>query len=340
MNYPVITSDQVHALNTLAQKVDPRLFWCCNYEPTFPYAISEDARFAHSVQDLYKFTVDTGGIISEFSNICENKAFPNHISNDVRMLVDTVKMLRHYTDHNNHLANGYIEKHRIAECQKWILKHAGTGIPGTQEDFAKLNHELDRIAQQLLKYSKEMIQFAIDHPDSNTVNRWQVYILSWYSNPSHFDVYQGYLIDVYLSKASTKRPQVKNLPLCKLQQKTNRWISSRVDQLEQNIRDQKTKIATVKMNLKRLPQEQRKQAVSIISEFESQLELMEKEYEPYYRKDSDVNIFKRELKTQLQTTIQLLEEKGETFSLLPQDLIPKDIARIFKDVPSLDNDFM
>ena len=67
---------------------------------------------------------------------------------------------------------------------------------------------------------------------------------------------------------------------------------------------------------------------------------MEKEYEPYYRKDSDVNIFKRELKTQLQTTIQLLEERGETFSLLPQDLIPKDIARIFEDVPSPDNDFM
>ena len=185
-----------------------------------------------------------------------------------------------------------------------------------------------------------MIQFAIDHPDSNTVNRWQAYILSWYSNPAHFDVYQGYLIDVYLGKASQKHPQVKNLPLYKLQQKTNRWISSRVDQLDQNIRDRKPQIAIAKMNLKKLPQEQRKQAVSIISEFESQLELMEKEYEPYYRKDSDVNIFKRELKTQLQTTIQLLEERGETFSLLPQDLIPKDIARIFEDVPSPDNDFM
>lgn len=340
MSYPVITSDQVHALNTLAQKVAPRLFWCCNYEPTFPYAISEDARFAHTVQDLYKFTLDTGGIISEFSNICANKAFPNNISNDVRALVDTVKMLRHYIDHNNHPANGYIEKHRIAECQKWILKQAGTEMPGTQEDFAKLNRELDNIAQQLLKHSEEMIRFAIDHPDPNTVNRWQAHILSWYSNPAHFDVYQGYLIDVYLSKASTKRPQVKNLPLYKLQQKTNRWISSRVDQLDRNIRDQRSKIATVRMNLKKLPQEQRKQVANIISEYEAQLERMEEEYEPYCHKDNDVTIFKRELRTQLQTTIQLLEEKGETFSLLPQDLIPKDIARIFKDVPSLDNDFM
>lgn len=79
----------------------------------------------------------------------------------------------------------------------------------------------------------------------------------------------------------------------------------------------------------------------VVPKFESELERKEGEYKPYrYAEEKDIKVFMKELPKQLKITIQLLEEKGESFSLLAQDLIPKDITRIFKGVPSPDNDFM
>ena len=339
MSYPIITSDQVNALNDKAAKVNPKLFWCCNYEPTFPFAISEDARFLASIQDLYKFSVDTGGMLKHFDKIYIQ--FPRSIQEKAIKKVELVEMLRHFFDHNNHNENGLIEERRIDDFKHWLRSIVGKDSPETPEDFGKLNNILCTLAQDLIDLSDQMIQFAIDNPSSKAITLWQNHILAWYSNPSHFDIYHGYLMSAYISKAARTRPRTASLPLHRIKGKVNGWISARVDRLDLDIQDLEQSIARVKANLKKLDPEQRKLVEdTLLPQQEAKLRIMRDEFQPYLSSsDSDFSIFKKSLKNQLENTIAIAKSQGNSINLLPQHLFQEDISRVFANVSSPDGDF-
>ena len=71
-----------------------------------------------------------------------------------------------------------------------------------------------------------------------------------------------------------------------------------------------------------------------LDRLESELDLLVEKYG-----GDPVKYFYRNLENQLRETMDSLDQCGNSYTLLPQDLIQEDIARIFNGVPSPEGDF-
>ena len=112
MNTPVISAETANRLNRLVQtQIDSRLFLFCNYEPTHSYTISEDAQFLTAVQDLYKFAIDSSGILQYYYRYVPKA--DQYQFKPLSGILDKIKALRSVIDHNQSAANGMVEQNLI-----------------------------------------------------------------------------------------------------------------------------------------------------------------------------------------------------------------------------------
>lgn len=154
MNTPVISAETANRLNRLVQtQIDSRLFLFCNYEPTHSYTISEDAQFLTAVQDLYKFAIDSSGILQYYYRYVPKA--DQYQFKPLSGILDKIKALRSVIDHNQSAANGMVEQNLIQICATWVERvrtqyDAGfynfdRGIDTNGQRSCTVCRELDRI---------------------------------------------------------------------------------------------------------------------------------------------------------------------------------------------------
>ena len=66
MRNPVICSEEAEKLNKRIQLLDKRLFLFCHYEPV-SFALSEDGYYMESVDNLYKFAIDSSYLLKNIT---------------------------------------------------------------------------------------------------------------------------------------------------------------------------------------------------------------------------------------------------------------------------------
>lgn len=340
MNYPVITVNQAEALNDHARKISPELFWTCNYEPTEAFALSEDARYLANIQDLYKFAVDSGGLLKRFKYIVV--ACPQRLQQRAMTQVEKVEMLRHAIDHNTSVQNGMVEKARIDAYRLWVRTIVEKNQPDCLADFEKLNSELQALANELLSVSSEMITYANTVENNQlTVQKWRQEILDWYGASAHYDIYEGQLINAYIANSVLKRPNIINLPMFKLRKKVKAWIESRPDYLQDCIDNMSNQLDELRSKVAKADAEKRRKFKDTYEpNILAKISQLQNDLNPYCSSDRpDYSIFKDNLKIQMRCTLEALLSENRDFSLLPGDFLQEDIRRTFDGVPSPENDF-
>lgn len=158
MNTPVISAETANRLNRLVQtQIDSRLFLFCNYEPTHSYTISEDAQFLTAVQDLYKFAIDSSGILQYYY-----RYVPKADQYQFKLLsgiLDKIKALRSVIDHNQSAANGMVEQNLIQICATWVERVLGKSEPNMMQDFTILTAELTQMGKDLVQFAENWIVY-------------------------------------------------------------------------------------------------------------------------------------------------------------------------------------
>lgn len=358
MSGPILTAKHAADLNKLVQRlVDPRLYLLCNYEPTIRHAISEDGRYLLNIQDLYKFAIDSSGIIKQYRKIIpyddQRQFYP------LLQLLDQIGAFRTVFDHNISDNDGQISVNEMARYTTWVRSVIGKPNPETVDDYKTLNQGLSDMATKLLFFLEKFIRRASTIPDrKSVVSRWIDMTLYWYSNNTKTDIYKGNLIGAYIANSKAADTNTDdNYWLKGISRKVRRWIEDALPYPLQSKIDQTTlaieefndilngKNARFEKRRCELSSEQEKEIMenirSALGEKRQELNQLQNELRLLEEKigSDPIKYFYRNLEKQLRETMDCLEHDDISYTLLPQDLIQEDIARIFCDVPSPEGDF-
>lgn len=314
-------------LNQLVQsKLSRRLFLCCNFNPNSVAGLSDDGKYYPAILNLYNLAFDSSCIIKNLSKMSAPKIYVEKSTYEkLRYTLDTIKCLRSRVGHNNSYCDGHREAENIEQYQNWVKRHIGKESPDCAEDYTSLLGGLLTLGNDLFETVKEYIIVASNSPDKNSiVVEWESLIIDWYSGKNvKRDIFLGELENEYLARAGQTSMQ-------KLDFYTSRWIQNYY-----------TKEGALH-NLQRLLGEnldlKTKQAISNkIRERENcifeEIRTMEKQFgnnAPYCFRD---RLF-AELSEELHNTLL-----SEQCSLLPDDLLQRQIQKMFAGVSSLDGHF-
>lgn len=367
----VVTAQDADKLNKKVQQlIDPRLFVCCNFEPTPCLAVSEDGKYLIGIQDLYKFFIDSSCIVKNYYRLIP-PTFKSRFF-EIEKRLHEIEMLRAVTDHNQSDENGWLERERLDAHQKWMLTVLGKPAAETVEDFAVLNRQLEVIAKSLLAQVDSWIVFVSQQPDrAAIVDKWIETTLYWYSHNTKVDFYKGQLIDVYMANAG-RRGVINTSRYTRMQiyGSINRWIRAAlfhdidadIEEKRENLRkaervwNQVTKpdetqraVLAALDAAKRQALESRLQACVDACKAEWDRTIDEKEMlerriwgknSGAVKKDSQcTQYFLGQLQTYLRETMARMESAQMAYTLLPQDLMQQDIAFRFDGVASPDGHF-
>ena len=358
MSDSILTTKHAEDLNKLVQSlIDSRLFLLCNYEPTIRHAISEDGEYLLNIQDMYKFAIDSSCIIKQYRRILPQS---DHWQfSDLRKLLDQISTFRAVFDHNISDKDGQLSMDEMALYVTWVRSAIGKSAPQTMDDFKILNQKLADMAAELLQSLERFIRCASRISDKRSVvGSWIDITLYWYSNNTKTDIYKGNLISAYIanSKASGTNTDVVYWRRG-ASRKVCRWIEealcypiqSKIDQANKEIGYIKDildgKLPRFEDACRKLPsakaEEMLNQFRRSLSEKQQELSRLECELELLVEKfgGDPVKYFYRNLENQLRETIGSLDQADISYTLLPQDLIQEDIARVFRGVPSPEHDF-
>ena len=355
---PIISADEAQRLNLLfQQKVDPRLFLFCNYEPTIPRPISEDGAFYVNVQDLYKFAIDSGCIAKGYSRYLADNHDPNFRS--MGEILEQIKTLRSIVDHNQNEINGKNDKEMLSGYHRWMIEVIGKDFPESTQDFQSINRKLKSMATSLLSYLEKFVNAVGSAPNKQAlVNQMIDHIMYWYSNNTQTHIYEGQLQDAYLYRASAAgKSYVSRKPARVLRTKVGKWIEAAqlfvYTQKQDELTRQKTGIqgsfsqvgAPNNPFSSLISEEDRKK---LLTNLNQQLEKCEQEIEENEKKLDACRtkidgkpyayLFKI-LPSQLKETMDRLDKQGVPYTLLPQDLMQEDIEYRFAGVASPEYDF-
>lgn len=358
MNGPILTADHAWDLNKLVRDlIDPRLFLLCNYEPTIRHVIGEDGRYLLNIQDLYKFAIDSSCIIKQYYRIVPQSLKGQF--NRLRTLLDHISMFRTVFDHNVSAMDGQLSAEHLDSYSAWVHATIGKSAPETMDDFKVLNQKLADMAEELRRLLDKFIRCVSRMPDQAKVIRiWTDMTLHWFCNNTKTDIYKGHLISAYIANARAANRDTPNLYRPWVAgKKVSRWIEQalfhpvqkEIDQISGQIRfyedmlnGQNPMYEAMRVNM---TQEKAKEAEN---QFRLTIQQKQQELDRWEREKQDlqsrigpdaVGYFYRNLEHQLRDTIESLEQDGVRYTLLPQDLMQEDIARIFGTVPSPDGDF-
>ena len=349
MNTPVIPAATAQRLNRLVQNiVNPHLFLFCNYEPTLSYAISEDAQFLTTIQDLYKFTIDSSCILKNYYRYVLRA--DRYRFKQLSKMIDQIKANRAVVDHNQSPDNGRVEQNLLQTYIAWVRSVLGKTEPTTLDDFAALNAELAQMGNELVRLTEDWISYIgrkADADKAKDTEEWTKSTLWWYCHNSKAEIYKGQLMDAYLARTSAAGRNI-NILNYQLQRKVNNWIcyayffplSTEIERLKDDI----TKLESMLQNsavCAQLSVEQQQLLLRKREEYGQQLATKNKEIA-----DLQVRIngkpdeyFYRNLETQLHHTLAALEANQISYTLLPQDLLQEDIQLFFGSIPSPEGDF-
>ncbi len=226
MKHPLLTDKDAERLNcSVQEKIDKTLFLCCNYSPTKSYAYSEDGYFITSVQDLYKFVIDTSCVINHWYMYIPY--YERYKFKKLDMLLNEISMLRSVIDHNQSELNGESEKECLEKYQAWLTHFLGKCEPSEPEDFAKLNQRLSYTAKEIITQLDEFIDCVSRSPDKEEhINLWKQKTFEWYSSNTKTSMYWSFLQMEYLSRAKKNKKDISGRDL---NRKVNAWISKAVE---------------------------------------------------------------------------------------------------------------
>ena len=300
MNNPIISAQTAEEINEKVQRlIDPKLFLFCNYSPTRVYSFSEDGAYLVAIQDLYKFAIDTSPILKKIHIILPKGSV--YQFQDLKRSIECVDMLRSVLDHSQNILNGLEQKKRLDEFLLWQQSVLHTNSePQTNEDFAKLYAELERIAQTLLAQVDKLVRMIAALPlkeKEESVRKWIDILLAWYGSNTKTEIYKGILADLYISKAQVANPYfLDNIGSSNnIYRKIGSWIGEMMPDYAKD-----------------------------------------GSWSP--NKES-VNASYKALADMLKETFDELVAEGEEFTLLPQDFLYLDAEKRFDLVPSPENDW-
>lgn len=358
MSGSILTAKHAEELNILVQKlIDPRLYLLCNYEPTIRHVISEDGRYLLNIQDLYKFAIDSSCIIKQYRRIIPQSDHRQFAQ--LRKLLDQISTFRTVFDHNISDKDGQLSVDEMASYMAWVRTTIGKSAPEEEDDYKTLNQKLSDMATELLRLLEKFIHSASKIPDRRSVvQSWIDITLYWYSNNSKTDIYKGNLIGAYIANSKAADTNTDDMYWLRgTPRKVCRWIEEALfypiqskigkttkevgylnDILEGKLprfEDARRKLSPAKaeemLNQFRQSLKEKQQE---LDRLESELDLLVEKYG-----GDPVKYFYRNLENQLRETMDSLDQCGNSYTLLPQDLIQEDIARIFNGVPSPEGDF-
>lgn len=354
MSAPLITEQDAVRLNERVQdKINGRLFLCCNYMPTENYVISVDARYLTAIQDLYKFSIDTSCVIKNYYRFVPQG--DRWKLDGLQRHLDRIQMLRAVQSHNQSDQNGHIEQQRLKEYQNWVagILHKASP-PDSQEDFAALYQELARMADEVYRQLELFVDLAAASPDQGKVIQdWINQTFHWYSNNTRRDLYYGRLENEYIRRALLSPGQQLDTRPFIIRRKVNRWIEEALfASVDRKLAEEENAIEKIdaaldpsfsqvkfsseaqRASFLAALQEGREAHVQAKANLEQQRDGLEtmpgSQYVPHFFKT---------LKDSLQEIMDDLDEKGQSYTLLPQDLLAMHVDRFFRDVPSPDGDF-
>lgn len=355
MNAPIISAAVAQRLNQkVQQEINPHLFLFCNYEPTTSYAISEDGCFFIAIQDLYKFGVDSNCILSAYRKFVP----PNDLRrfNRLRDILDIINMLRAVIDHNQSVQNGKIEQEHLEAYNAWVESTLHKPTPETQQDFAILKQSLVAIAKEFVQLTEAFIDCVKSNPNvANVVKEWTDRTLYWYCNNTKTEIYKGQLMNAYIANAKAAGIEIRNIRT--LGRKIGAWIEmalyypydKEIQELEGSISSAENMLNGSNAMFEAL---RPKMSPDELQKFEDGLrqslaenkarcaEVMQERAELEIRiGGKHIDFFFRNLEEQLRSTIKKLNDSGQHYTLLPQDLIQEDIELFFGNVPSPEGDF-
>lgn len=362
---PIISAETANKLNKkVMETIDPRLYLFCNYEPTIHYAISEDALFLISIQDLYKFAIDSGCVLKNYYTYLKEGQIPESQFNGLKKIIDTISMLRTVFDHNLSDFNGQIERNYIDQYSSWVKSALGKSTPEDINDYIVLNQQLTSLATQLVIFVEKFINCVALSPKKNSIiQKWKNSILHWYCSNSKTDIYLGQLQDAYIANTIANRGDYASLyEAPNIRRKIYKWIeealyhpvnielnqvtrdisiyqrvlSGELPSFEAMMKGKTTEqIEKEKQKIKTILKE--KQARSI--ELKKNKDELDRLYDPQSRKKRYLEYFLKHLEPQLFKTAVRLDTEGIAYTYLPQDLIQEDIHYLFNGVRSPENDF-
>lgn len=359
MSTPVISAKVAQDLNSAVQRdIDPRLFLCCNYEPTRIYVISEEGKFLTAIQDLYKFALDSSCIIKHYrSFLCTKEA--RDCFKELREILNQIDLLRSMTDHNQSVQNGRLAKNRLDSYSVWIQRYLGKDMPESQEDFSVLYRQLCKMAESLIKYLEEFVGYLGELPDKEgIVNKWINRTLQWYCNNTKTEIYKGQLMDIYIANTRNRGKDYSELYHSRvLHRKINKWIEAaifypieqRLEVIEEEIQSVQTALCAnnpmVQMLRSKITEEEFE---ALQAKFQNTLEESLRQKEALQKERGELekevgeqpeDYFFKGLEKQLRNTMAWLDEQGISYTLLPQDLLQQDIRLFFASVHSPEEDF-
>lgn len=365
MSYtPIVTRDEAEALNRKVQQVlDPRLFLVCNYSPTPGIPLGEDSRFLYGVQDLYKFAVDSSGIIKNFKFVtgCAWQYF-----SVISQVLDEVGVLRSVLDHSQDPLNGMQEEDTLTAYTTWMQSLLSKPAPATNEDYRILNEELALMKEDLVQELERQLDYiAGSYSPSrkqDVVSKWIDKTLYWYSNNTKTAIYTGTLMGAYNSKATMRNAYfmediyAEGRGLKPLKRKALDWAQAgfassfdrRISDCQQLIDSKSQVLAAFPASpiFSTMPEPERQRFVQMnetaLNAARTRLHRLDAERNQFnaaVQKNQQSKYLFDHLADNLRETMRDLEREGVSYTLLPQDLMQEDIERRFGSTPSPDGDF-
>lgn len=359
MSTPIISANVAQCLNQKVQQlIDPRLFLCCNYEPTFSCAISEEGQYFTAIQDLYKFALDSSCVIKCYNKFLRSKEEEVQFK-ELRGILHCINLLRSVIDHNQSELNGRFAKQRLEDYSIWLQNCLGKDVAELPEDFLTLHQQLHKMAKQLLAYIDQFIEHLGHLPDkSDITDQWINYTLQWYCSNTKTEIYKGQLMDTYIANTNANgksyqdlyRPQV-------LHRKISSWIEAAIfysidqelEEIEEKIQSSQAALSEDNYIVQKLRVKMTDEQFEIFqASARSNLE------ENVYKKTSllgkkqelekevgnrPIDYLFKNLERQLRDTMAKLEAEGVPYTLLPQDLMQENIDLYFGSVHSPEEDF-
>ena len=335
MMEPIILAEIAQDLNSKLQKIDPRLFFFCNYAPSPVPVMSDDAWFVTAVQDLFKFAFDSTFFFNSYvskecfdeCDECIYKDYKGTEYRSIKPLLETVSTLRSVIDHNQSDDNGLYEKLYLKKYDAWIKSHSTKEKLEDPEDYKPLNDELKNIAKALINAAEKFIvnkSKCSEAEKATFVDEIIQNTITWYSKGVKTIIYKGMVADFY--NIRSKKAEEINAYLNKI---------FRIYCLYSNYRNdvhitECSKIVFCCNNARSFGINLSKEAIAKESDAKNALAQAESSYTPsrnwWHHFESEF------LSTVLKSTRERLDKENVEYTLLPESFIDKNIGEIFKNI--------
>ena len=324
MRDPIICSEEAEQINRrIQQEVDARLFVCCHYEP-ISYAISDDAFFMESIDNLYRFAIDSSYLIKN------TKCIPNFPYRNLKDLKDQIDMLRSFKDHNQSDSLGQNSIDKISQFEEWISNIINKEKPSTISDYTELNKHLLCLSSKLISEINKLIDCCASFPNRrDLVQELLSKICLWYSTNTKVDIYKGFLFGLYLSESRSNYYTIFQL---------NRWLESTMTSAYTN---KKQQLSVILSRIKRALRNKNALASVLSDEEISSLENLKPLIEKYLNQINKVLSLRRtvqdnmpfisylvkEMDNHIKETIIYLDSQNIEYNMLPENIMNKVINR-------------